>query len=193
MRHSLKNLCFVFAFLATASLSAQYKPQTQSELETELSKMEKKWAELKKQNGDSYKYDNTCYGGEGDFSFHILVEVADGKVEKATRKMINIRTQKVRNETIIPAKDYAAEHVGTMEEIFEFGRQKVLKANASQNYRHIYADGKGLPQSVNYSPKNLADACPEGYHVSGFSFKAVLKGNRELKVSNLRETPKKSK
>jgi hypothetical protein len=193
MRLSLKNLCFLFAFFATASLSAQYKPQTQSELETELSKMEKKWAELKKQNVDSYRYENTCYGGEGDFSFHIVIEVADGKVQKATRKMLNIHTQKVHRETPILAKDYAAEHVGTMEEIFEFGRQKVLKANASENYRHIHADAKGLPQSVNYSPKNLADACPEGYHVSNFSFKAVKKEDRGIKVSTVRETPKKPK
>lgn len=156
--------------------------QTQAQLSAELSKMEKKWAELKKQNGDSYTYVNTCHQGEGGFNVNVRVTVKEGKLVKAEEQVVRYHP-KVQHEKPKTLKLKSADgRFGTVEDMLNYGKNTVLTAKAADFNRLILSDEKGLPQHISMIQSMLMDACADGFTITSFEF--------EKKIPNL---PAKSK
>lgn len=180
---NLRTLLAFGGFWLISLTAFAQSSQSQSQLSAELSKMEKKWAELKKQNGDSYTYVNTCHQGEGGFDVNVQVSVKNGKVVKAEEQVVRYHP-KHRAETpkILNLKSKDG-RFGTVEDMLNYGKNTVLTADAKEFYRLIQSDAKGLPQHISMIESMLMDACADGFTITSFEF--------DKKIPNLPAKPKK--
>jgi hypothetical protein len=172
MRNLLKICSLAFCFAPVANIFAQKAAQTQTQLAAELSKMEKAWAEAKKQNGNAYSYKNHCRGKE--FSTSVMITVKNGKA--TAHEIVNTYADKNRRYFAIQPKNYKQKRVTTIDELLQFARKTVLAADEKTFERTIEADENGLPLRVlatqlnNPLDKTLDNVCADGYTVSDIKF-----------------------
>jgi len=133
-----------------------------------------KWQEAKKAHNNSYEYTTTFRSYVG-FGHTTIIEVQNGVVVKRTYYEFN-RNYNLPTaiETILKyteEKEALNTHQEgspaiTLDELYDNCAAVYLKADATKNRVTFRVDEAGIVSSCGYTPKNCADDCFKGIHIT---------------------------